>query len=283
MIFLCNACCEFESETYHTECPVCGISGAMMAIVDPVQRQDLVRVVQIPDRDPAFVKATECVVEMPYLIHTGSMFDRVTEAGGVPLGVFMLVSGSEGAGKSYQARELATRWVTRRPWDERPSNALYCCYEERIETVLYKLTQHADLSPDLLLTEAPFCVDRIVTNVDAYRLVIVDSMQTATIGELTIAHSFPGTLVRERDDLGMPGSPKRCLALATEALALVREDPNTTCVVIAHETKDERIAGPKIIAHMCDIEIAFEVNIEEGRRSMLIKKNRYGPIGRFDL
>jgi DNA repair protein RadA/Sms len=243
------------------------------------------KAVPIHDGDPDFIPATEAISETPPTIVTNTPFDHVTGIG-CPVGALILVSGSPGAGKSHQCRELVLAWT---PTFAR-SNALYCSYEERLEIVRGKLDSHdKQISSTLLLTEAPFCTDKILPGTEILRLVIVDSMQTATVGEMvTFAPGFKilpdgGVAFIERTDLGHPGSRRRCLALAIEALRLVRSDPNTTCVIVAHETKEKDVAGPQIIEHMVDVVMHFELNIEQMKRTLSITKNRFGPVGRFQI
>jgi DNA repair protein RadA/Sms len=94
---------------------------------------------------------------------------------------------------------------------------------------------------------------------DAYRVAVVDSIQTLRAAEL---QSAPGSVAQLREVAGR----------LTE-LAKQRE---TALWLIGHVTKDGALAGPKVLEHLVDVVLAFEGDATHSYRVVRGQKNRFG-------
>ena len=283
---ICNSC-QFEWQdavyplaTVMSVCPGCTSSDVSEAprVPFPPPR---------PQKDQHFTSVSELSDAPEVTIPTGTVFDRITrdfpvhrDGGGVPLGCVILFSGPPGAGKSFQARELAWSWVTKIEV-QRPRTVVYYSYEERPSYRLF-ISQGPPVET-LLVTQSPISADMLVRRFwsDRELLVIIDSLQTASVGAYVPGE--PEEFVEQ--DLGSIGSPRRCLGVMGEAMAIAHR-LNATVLVIAQETKDDRVAGPRTVEHMADVVMRIEVKTwQESTHSRIvsISKNRRGPIGEWVL
>jgi DNA repair protein RadA/Sms len=93
-----------------------------------------------------------------------------------------------------------------------------------------------------------------------YRLVIVDSIQTLAMAELS---SAPGSV-------GQITNSSNLLTQAAKA-------SNTALILVGHVTKEGSIAGPKVLEHMVDVVLNLEGDRYGGFKVLRAIKNRYGP------
>jgi DNA repair protein RadA/Sms len=102
-----------------------------------------------------------------------------------------------------------------------------------------------------------------------YDLVIVDSIQTLSMAEIS---SAPGTV----------SQVSNCGNLIIRAA----KDSNTAVVIVGHVTKDGALAGPKILEHLVDVVLNFEGDRYGGFKTVRAVKNRFGStneIGVFEM
>ena len=194
--------------------------------------------------------------------------DRVLGGGLVP-GSVVLVGGEPGIGKSTLLLQAAAGVAA-------GGTVLYASGEESAAQVRLRATR-------LGLTEGPAgravrvvaesSIDRIVDLALAERpnLLIVDSIQTATVDELDGAAGSVGQ-VRESAlrlmELAKSGSPSGSPAGdGTSAIAVV---------IVGHVTKDGSLAGPKTLEHLVDAVISLEGERYATLRLLRSTKNRFG-------
>lgn len=183
-------------------------------------------------------------------IMTETIFDHITGSG-VPLGRVILFHGPPGSGKSHHARKLLHAL----------QSGIYWSYEERLEVVKEKFCELGDMNglTRVFFSTVPFD-GGLVTLKDG--VVIVDSLQLGMVDEPTMEI----------------GSSRMLIAITAEAMRIVREHPHMIVVLIAHETKDERAAGPRTVEHMVDVSMAVS-----SRFGVVIGKNRCGLSGAWDI
>jgi DNA repair protein RadA/Sms len=92
-----------------------------------------------------------------------------------------------------------------------------------------------------------------------YKLVIIDSIQTLSLDEIT---SAPGTVSQ------ITNSSNVIIRAAKEAGAAV--------VLVGHVTKEGSIAGPKVLEHLVDVVLQFEGDRYGGFKVVRAVKNRFG-------
>src|SRR3990167_2364641 len=101
------------------------------------------------------------------------------------------------------------------------------------------------------------------------KMVIIDSIQTLTMQELT------GTA-------GSVGQVKECAARLTG----VAKRLNIPLFMVGHVTKEGNIAGPAVLMHIVDTVLWFEGERSSALRLIRAVKNRFGPtdeVGVFEM
>lgn len=188
--------------------------------------------------------------------------DSVLGGGLVP-GMIVLLAGEPGIGKSTLLTQVAINFK---------GDVLYVCGEESPSQVALRIKR---LSPkfvasSLMLLESTD-VDDIcaqITNTKP-KLVIVDSVQTLTTGDLT----------------GVAGSVGQVRECASK-LSVIGKQLSIPIFMVGHVTKDGNIAGPRVLEHMVDTVLWFEGERSQSLRLVRAVKNRFGPtdeVGLFEM
>ena len=92
-----------------------------------------------------------------------------------------------------------------------------------------------------------------------FNLVIVDSIQTLTIAEIS---SAPGGVAQVTN----------CGNLIIRAA----KSSNTAVIIVGHVTKEGTLAGPKVLEHLVDVVLNFEGDRYGGFKVIRAVKNRFG-------
>jgi DNA repair protein RadA/Sms len=93
-----------------------------------------------------------------------------------------------------------------------------------------------------------------------YDFVVVDSIQTMTVGAVAAA----------------PGSVSQ-ITNSTAVLVAAAKASNTAMFVVGHVTKEGSIAGPKVLEHIVDVVLQLEGDAYGGFKVLRATKNRFGP------
>jgi DNA repair protein RadA/Sms len=246
-------------------CQVCGFASGLIFDACPVCEG------QGTDEQPSVSQAVPIEMPIPQgrvgakgepepaCVLTHTVFDRLGHDG-LPLGGVILLAGAPGLGKSAQCRLLCARW---------PATAVYCSYEERLSLVRTRIGAwtpglygtHGEVYVDAPPFDAE-CLDAVWAD-RVPLLVIVDSLQTADVGE-----SYP------------IGNIAHVLEVQRQATALAHRHPAATVVLIGHVTRAETIAGPRAIEHLVDTTITMKRN-HVGERVWHVSKNRLGAVGEW--
>ncbi len=174
--------------------------------------------------------------------------------GGILAGGVMLLAGQPGIGKSTLLLQVSASVATTEP-------VLYVSGEESAAQVKLRAERLGAEKSDRLSFAASTSADDIAASIrsGAYKLVVVDSVQTLTLGELT---SAPGTVSQ------ITNSSNVIIQAAKAAGAAV--------VLVGHVTKEGSIAGPKVLEHLVDVVLQFEGDRYGGFKVVRAVKNRYG-------
>lgn len=200
-------------------------------------------------------RATEIKANPPRLVTKIEELDRVL-GGGFFTGSVVLFGGSPGVGKSTLALQIFG--VT--------PHALYFSGEESIQQVshrLNRLTLPIETSSQTQNNDekifSTHSLEDIFTTTDKNQpdLIIIDSIQMVGMAE----SSF-GTLshIRENAELIVKWAKQR----------------NVTVLIIGHVTKQDEIAGPKVLEHMVDAVLRLEGEKNSDVRILRSTKNRFG-------
>ena len=179
--------------------------------------------------------------------------DTVLGGGILPAGV-VLLAGQPGIGKSTLLLQVAAHIAESQP-------VLYASGEESAGQVKLRATRlGADAGDDLQFV-ASTSADDIVATIQSgkYKLVIIDSIQTLSLNEIT---SAPGTVSQ--------------ITNSSNAIIRAAKRSDAAVILVGHVTKEGSIAGPKVLEHLVDVVLQFEGDRYGGFKVVRAIKNRYG-------
>ena len=177
----------------------------------------------------------------------------VVFGGGILPGSVSLLAGQPGIGKSTLLMQIAATIA-------QGHNVLYVSGEESASQVKLRATRLGAKSAQLFFASSTSGNDIAKTISDGdYDLVIVDSIQTLSLDEIT---SAPGTV----------SQVSNCGNLIIRAA----KQSNTAIIIVGHVTKDGTLAGPKVLEHLVDVVLNFEGDRYGGFKTVRAIKNRFG-------
>lgn len=174
--------------------------------------------------------------------------------GGILAGGVLLMAGQPGIGKSTLLLQVAAEVGKTQP-------VLYASGEESAGQVKLRAERLGANTTESLHFVASTSADDIAATIrsGAYKLVVIDSIQTLSLDEIT---SAPGTVSQ------ITNSSNVIIRAAKESGAAV--------VLVGHVTKEGSIAGPKVLEHLVDVVLQFEGDRYGGFKVVRAVKNRYG-------
>ena len=173
--------------------------------------------------------------------------------GGILQGSVSLLAGQPGIGKSTLLMQICA-YVSRKV------PVLYISGEESAGQVKLRATRLGASSENLYFAASTSANDIAKTiETGDYKLVIVDSIQTLAMNEIS---SAPGTVSQVNNS----GNLIIRAAKATD----------TAVVIVGHVTKDGTLAGPKVLEHLVDVVLNFEGDRYGGFKTVRAVKNRFG-------
>ncbi|MBO4855027.1 DNA repair protein RadA [Candidatus Saccharibacteria bacterium] len=180
-------------------------------------------------------------------------FDTVL-GGGILLGSVSLLAGQPGIGKSTILMQICAKV------SNSGHNVLYVSGEESAGQVKLRAVR-LGASSDKLHFASSASGNNIAKTIEEgdYELVIVDSIQTLSLAEIS---SAPGTV----------SQVSNCGNLIIRAA----KSSNTAVVIVGHVTKDGTLAGPKVLEHLVDVVLNFEGDRYGGFKTVRAVKNRFG-------
>lgn len=174
--------------------------------------------------------------------------------GGILRGGVILLAGQPGIGKSTLLLQVSAAVATR-------VSVLYVSGEEAAAQVKLRAERLGAEQNEQLSFAASTSADDIAATIrtEKYDLVIVDSIQTLTLGEITSA----------------PGSVSQ-ITNSSNVIIQAAKAANTAVILVGHVTKEGSIAGPKVLEHLVDVVLQFEGDRYGGFKVVRAIKNRYG-------
>ena len=193
--------------------------------------------------------------------------DRVL-GGGLVEGSVVLVGGEPGIGKSTLLLQAAAGIAAS------GATVLYATGEESAAQVRLRAARLGLLDGpgrDGIRVVAEAEIGRIaeIAQDERPQLVVVDSIQTATVGELE----------------GPAGSVGQVRESALRLMELAKGE-GIAVVLVGHVTKDGSLAGPKTLEHLVDAVLALEGERYASLRLVRASKNRFGSteeVGVFEM
>lgn len=173
--------------------------------------------------------------------------------GGILLGSVNLLAGQPGIGKSTLLMQICAAVASNH-------SVLYVSGEESAGQVKLRAVR-LGASSDTLHFASSTSGNDIAKTIETgkYELVIVDSIQTLSMAEIS---SAPGAV----------SQVSNCGNLIIQAA----KGSNTAVVIVGHVTKDGTLAGPKILEHLVDVVLNFEGDRYGGFKTVRAVKNRFG-------
>lgn len=174
--------------------------------------------------------------------------------GGILLGGVVLLAGQPGIGKSTLLLQVTAHIA-------QSTKVLYASGEESASQVKLRAERLGASRSESLDFVASTSADDIAATIrsGAYKLVIVDSIQTLTLAEITSA----------------PGSVSQ-ITNSSNVIIQAAKASGAAVVLVGHVTKEGSIAGPKVLEHLVDVVLQFEGDRYGGFKVVRAIKNRYG-------
>ncbi len=174
--------------------------------------------------------------------------------GGILLGGVVLLAGQPGIGKSTLLLQTTAHIAKTVP-------VLYVSGEESASQVKLRAERLGANDSEQLNFAASTSADDIAATIRSgtYKLVVVDSVQTLTLGEITSA----------------PGSVSQ-ITNSSNVIIQAAKASGAAVVLVGHVTKEGSIAGPKVLEHLVDVVLQFEGDRYGGFKVVRAIKNRYG-------
>jgi DNA repair protein RadA/Sms len=252
-IFVC-AHCGHDSAKWHGRCPGCGEWNTMVEERPPAAA---------PGRGPgkrASRRALKPVplaeVEAPKLrrLVTGiGELDRVLGGGLVP-GSMVLIGGSPGIGKSTITGGALGNLA------EAGRRVLYVSGEESAAQVKLRAERlGAGALRVPIVAETDLETVEATIEAEAPEVCVVDSVQTLHSGALSGA---AGSVGQVREVAGR--------------LTRIAKERDVAILLVGHVTKEDALAGPRVLEHLVDCVLQFEGERERTYRTLRALKNRFG-------
>lgn len=194
-------------------------------------------------------------------IKTGIAELDMVLGGGIVPGSVSLIAGQPGIGKSTLLLQVAASIAN-------SNSVLYVSGEESAEQVALRAERLGAVDVSKLDFAASTSANDIAATIQngGYKVVVVDSIQTVGVDELT---SATGTVSQ------ITGSSSVLTRAAKTAGAAV--------ILVGHVTKEGSIAGPKVLEHLVDVVLQFEGDRYGGIKIVRAVKNRFGPTNESAL
>ena len=187
-------------------------------------------------------------------IETGVADLDTVLGGGIVPGSVTLLAGQPGIGKSTLLLQVAADIAQRVP-------VLYISGEESAHQVALRASRLGASSSDKLDFAASTSANNIAATIQAgaYGLIVVDSIQTVSVDEMT---SAPGTVSQ--------------ITNSSNVLIRAAKSAGSAVILVGHVTKEGSIAGPKVLEHLVDVVLQFEGDRYGGFKVVRAAKNRFG-------
>ncbi|MDB5162889.1 MAG: radA [Candidatus Saccharibacteria bacterium] len=174
--------------------------------------------------------------------------------GGIVPGSVTLLAGQPGIGKSTLLLQVTANIAAH-------ASVLYVSGEESASQVAIRAGRLGADKHDKLSFASSTSANDIAATIaqDGYSLVVVDSIQTMSLDEMT---SAPGTVSQ--------------ITNSSNVLIRAAKAAGSAVILVGHVTKEGSIAGPKVLEHLVDVVLQFEGDRYGGFKVVRAAKNRFG-------
>jgi len=257
--WICQICGR-KSPRQMGRCPSCGEWNAMVEVVE--ERSPTASALSMRNQPQRLAEVEAADLER--LTLPLQEFSRVLGGGMVP-GSLILVGGEQGIGKSTLLLQVSALVAETA---QRP--VLYVSGEESARQIKMRASR-LQLDPDALYILTETSLESILHHADQLEpvMLVVDSIQTVTSGELT---SAAGSISQVRE--------------AAARFQWWAKSGGASVFVVGHVTKQGSIAGPKVLEHIVDTVLYLEGDPFHTYRLLRSTKNRFGAtaeVGVFEM
>lgn len=259
-VYICSEC-GYESPKWFGKCPGCGAWNTMNEeIKNTVKSVSASKTINTKHSFPKNI--TEISMEDEVRFDTGFCELNRVLGGGIVKGSLILLGGDPGIGKSTILMQICQKLTD--------IKILYVSGEESLRQLKLRANRLGVNNDNLLLmTETD--VEIITEQINSIKpdLVMIDSIQTMTLSELT---SSAGSITQVRE--------------CTNVIMRSAKGLDIPVIVVGHVNKEGSIAGPKVLEHIVDTVLYFEGDKQLSCRILRAVKNRYGStneIGVFEM
>lgn len=174
--------------------------------------------------------------------------------GGILAGSVLLVAGEPGIGKSTLLLQVSAEIAKNK-------SVLYVSGEESASQVRLRAERLGAVKTERLDFAASTSANDIAATLrsGSYELVIIDSIQTLMLEEIT---SAPGTVSQ--------------ITNSSNVIIRAAKSAGTAVILVGHVNKEGTIAGPKVLEHLVDVVLQFEGDRYGGFKIIRAAKNRFG-------
>lgn len=253
--YICRECGEVSFQ-WVGRCPSCSAWNSLEKSVQSVQSKSVIRV-EIQNLKDVKIES------IPTYSSGIKEFDESLGTG-VVHGAFILIGGEPGIGKSTLTTQVMMSIA------RKGKKVIYFSAEESVHQVKARAERLGEIEGKLYIVGTTSIDDIIqLTNKEKPDCIVVDSIQVI-------------------EDMNLPavaGSVSQVRECASKLQRLAK-DNGITVFLIGHITKDGNLAGPKVLEHIVDTVLQFELSHKEGCRILRTIKNRFGPsqeVSLFDM
>lgn len=252
--YVCQQC-GVASSKWSGRCDNCGEWNSLVEQVAEVDGASAVAKSSRTGRELTATKLQQTAAETKAgRMHTGIDDLDAVLGGGFLEGGVVLVAGQPGIGKSTLLTQIA---IT----TGQANDVLYVSGEESIQQIKLRADRLGSKSNNGLQLASSNSAEDIAASIRTgkYKLVIVDSIQTLSLAEISSA----------------PGSVSQ-ITNSSNVIIRAAKSTSTAVILVGHVTKEGSIAGPKVLEHLVDVVLNFEGDRYGGFRVVRAQKNRYG-------
>lgn len=261
-VYICSEC-GYEAPRWLGQCPSCNEWNTLNEEIKTTVKETPSKKTLLGSNRGKANSLSQIQADTGHRYDTGLKELNRVLGGGLVKGSVVLLSGDPGIGKStilLQICEFLGKGL----------KILYVSGEESAHQIKLRASRLGVSTENLFVlceTDAQYISEYI--QVEKPDIVIIDSIQTMEIGELT---SSPGSVTQVRE--------------STNLLARTAKICDIPIFLVGHVNKDGNIAGPKVLEHIVDCVLYFEGDRNTSYRILRAVKNRYGStneIGVFEM
>jgi DNA repair protein RadA/Sms len=255
LVFVCNECGHSESK-WLGRCPSCGSWNSFEEQIVAAKKKN--------GQSSSTKKTSQLVTLSEIKINKGfrfesniSEFDRVL-GGSIMQGGSVLIGGEPGIGKSTLMLQVVASLKDKK--------AIYVSGEESAQQVRSRCDRlNLPLSSISLYSDTQVEHLQELIQKEQPDVMVIDSLQTL------VSENISST----------PGSVNQMKMCSMELVDTAKQY-NCALFLVGHVTKDGQIAGPKVVEHIVDTVLYFEL-ADSGARIIRATKNRFGSIDEIGI